>query len=48
MLLVIVLGAWLGNHESATAGKKIMRNRLLGSLLLCVAIALVFLKKAVA
>ncbi|MFT4551281.1 MAG: drug/metabolite transporter (DMT)-like permease [Verrucomicrobiales bacterium] len=48
VLLVIVLGAWLGNHESATAGKKIMRNRLLGSLLLCVAIALVFLKKAVA
>jgi drug/metabolite transporter (DMT)-like permease len=43
VLLVILLGRRLGNHESADAGPKVMRNRLLGSLLLCAAIALVFL-----
>lgn len=43
VLLVMFLGRMLGNHESATAGPKVMRSRLAGSLLLCAAIALVFM-----
>ena len=43
VLLVMFLGKMLGNYESTTVGKKVMRNRLLGSLLLCAAIALVFI-----
>lgn len=42
VLLVMFLGAKLGNREAVTAGPGVMRNRLLGSLLLCTAIALVF------
>jgi drug/metabolite transporter (DMT)-like permease len=44
VLLVIFLGAQLGNLEASQAGPKIMRNRLLGALLLCAAITLVFIK----
>ena len=43
VLLVMYLGKRLGNHESTTAGAKVMRSRLAGSLLLCGAIALVFI-----
>ena len=44
VLLVIFLGAQLGNLEASQAGSKIMRNRLFGSLLLCAAIILVFVR----
>lgn len=44
VLLVIYLGAKLGNMEAASAGPKVMRNRLAGAVLLCAAIALVFVK----
>ena len=42
VLLIIFLGAKLGNLEASVAGAKVMRNRLLGAALLCVAIALIF------
>ena len=44
VLLVILLGAKLGNLEASIAAPGIMRNRLLGALLLSSAIILVFLK----
>lgn len=43
VLLIIFLGARLGNLEASRAGPRVMRNRLLGAILLCAAIALVFL-----
>ena len=43
VLLVIFVAARLGNLEARSAGPKVMRNRLLGALLLCVAIAMVFI-----
>jgi drug/metabolite transporter (DMT)-like permease len=43
VLLVILLGARLGNLEARDAGRQVMRNRLVGALLLCAAIALIFL-----
>jgi len=42
VLLVWLLGARLGNEEASTVGTKVMRARLAGALLLCTAIALVF------
>ncbi len=43
VVLVWFVGAWLGNFERRDAGPAVMRRRFLGSLLLCGAIALVFL-----
>lgn len=43
VLLVMFLGTRLGNAEAAGAGRKVMCNRLAGALLLCAAIALIFL-----
>ena len=44
VLLVIYVGAKLGNLEAASAGPKVMRNRLAGAILLCAAIGLIFIK----
>ena len=44
ILLVWWVGHLLGNHERHTAGSAMMRRRLAGALLLCVAIGLVFLR----
>jgi drug/metabolite transporter (DMT)-like permease len=43
VLLVIFFGARLGNLEATSAGPQVMRNRLLGALLLCAAVALIFI-----
>lgn len=43
VLLVWLLGSYLGNHEARTHGNVVMGKRLAGSLLLCVAVILVFL-----
>ena len=43
ILLVLCFASRLGNLEAANAGRKVMRNRLVGALLLCAAIALVFI-----
>jgi drug/metabolite transporter (DMT)-like permease len=44
VLLVLFFGAKLGNAEASSAGSKVMRSRLAGALLLCAAVALVFLE----
>ena len=43
VLLVWLLGAKLGNLEASNVGVKVMRARLAGAVLLCAAIALVFI-----